>query len=83
MRPARLADYPYRDLLSAEELLLSYNASLQRLKSVVVGSSLENSVQLEVFFNEQGCESMLSCHLEHRTRRFSKWWPAKMEISAA
>lgn len=72
LRPARLADYPYRDLLSAEELLLSYNASLQRLKSVVVGSSLENSVQLEVFFNEQGCKSMLSCHLEHRTRRFSQ-----------
>jgi hypothetical protein len=72
LRPARLAEHDYPDRLGAEELLLSYNATLQRLKSVPVGSSLENNVQLETYFDHQGCKSILSCHLEHRTRRISQ-----------
>lgn len=70
--PARLPEFDFPDLLSAQELLMSYNASLERVRAAPVGSQIENSIQMEVEFATPGCKSLLTCPLQHSSKRISQ-----------
>lgn len=72
MTPARVREADWEDLLTAEELLAAYNASLARGQRVQLGNRIEAGIEYRVFIDEWENKHVVTQPLNAKGQRISE-----------